>query len=98
MKIYPDSGIKQLQNIQRKQPAAPAEKTGKAEKGDKVDFSQQLRDIQLGKAQGVSGDSAVDAERQARLDSVRQRIAENAYMPESSKVAESLLKYIVEGK
>ena len=98
MKIYPDPGIKQLQNVQRKQPASPAEKSKGTGKADRVDFSKQLKEMQLQGTSSVNNDLSVDAERQARIEGIKNQIAGDSYQPDRNKVAESLLKYIVEGK
>lgn len=92
MKIYPDPTVLQNHSIQKKQPPAPAAKTKAPAGTDKVDFSAELQKIQ-----DVRKDDPVDTDRQAKLEDVRQQIKAGTYRPDSVKVAESLLKYIVEG-
>ncbi len=91
MKIHPAQSMIKLEGIQKKQNADAAEKTGQAREGDKVVFSKELRQVQ-----DKQNDPAVDAQRQARLQSVKEQIAEGSYSPDAFKVAESLLKYITE--
>lgn len=89
MKIDPAHVVKQFEAIHKKQSVNAAEKTAKAREGDKVVFSEELREMQ-----GVNNDMSADAQRQARLDSVKEQIANGSYSPDSVKVAESLLQYI----
>jgi flagellar biosynthesis anti-sigma factor FlgM len=91
MKIHPVHVIKQFETVQKKQPANSAQKADRAMEGDKVAFSEKLREIQSSQS-----DMSVDTERQARIDSVKARIADGTYAPDSFKVAQSLLKYIAE--
>lgn len=93
MKINPAQGIKQLDSVQKKQNADAAEKTAQAKEGDKVVFSKELQQVQ-----GKDGDLSVDTQRQARLQEVKEQIANGSYSPDSFKVAESLLKYITESR
>jgi len=93
MKIHPDNGIKQLESIQKKQPVDKSQQAGKAREGDKVVFSEALQ-----QAKGTQGDLSVDAERQERIQTVKEQIANGTYAPDSQKVAASLLKYIAEGR
>lgn len=93
MKIYPGQGISQFDTIQKKQSANTVEKTARAKEGDKVVFSKELRQVQE-----KHNDLSVDAQRQARLQAVKEQIASGSYAPDSLKVAESLLRYIMENK
>ncbi|MFO7838877.1 MAG: flagellar biosynthesis anti-sigma factor FlgM [Desulfosalsimonadaceae bacterium] len=93
MKIHPGHTIKQFENIQKKQQAERPQNADKAREGDKVAFSKELQQVrESGK------DLSVDMERQERLQTVKEQIANGTYSPDSRKVAESLLKYIVEGR
>jgi flagellar biosynthesis anti-sigma factor FlgM len=93
MKIHPGNGIKQFENIQKKQPADKSQKANQAKGGDKVVFSKALQQVQ-----GSKEDLSVDEARQVRIQTVKEQIANGAYAPDSQKVALSLLKYIAEGK
>jgi len=93
MKIYTDQAIRQLQNLRQGGPANAAGQAAGTGKADRVDFSKELQ-----KLRNVKEGSFVDTERQAKLEEVKSQIAEGTYRPEAIKVAESLLRYIVEGK
>ncbi len=93
MKIHPGHGIKQFENIQKKQPVDKSQQADKAREGDKVVFSKMLQ-----QAKDTQVDLSVDAERQERIQTVKEQIANGTYAPDSQKVAASLLKYIAEGK
>ena len=92
MKVYPGTGIKQFEGIQKKQPADSAQKTARPKEGDTVDFSKQLQQVQ-DKKDAFSGDS----DRQARLKSVKDQIANGSYAPDPQKVASSLVQFIMKG-
>ncbi|MGM0787841.1 MAG: flagellar biosynthesis anti-sigma factor FlgM [Thermodesulfobacteriota bacterium] len=91
MKINPSHVIKQVENVQKKQPAEKAGKTAGAREGDKVVFSEQLREVQ-----DSQNDLSVDAQRQERIQAVKEQIANGSYSPDPVKVAESLVKYVME--
>ena len=92
MKVYPGSEIKQLNGVQKKQAVRSTQETGKTQEGDKVDFSSTLQQIQ-----GQGGDLTSDPVRQARVQAVKEQIADGNYRPDSLKVAASLLKYFGKG-
>ncbi len=96
MKIHPGHTIKQFENIQKKQQAERPQKTDQAREGDTVAFSKELQQVKESRSE-LSVDS-VDTDRQERLQTVKEQIANGTYSPDSQKVAESLLKYIVEGR
>ncbi|MFP4452789.1 MAG: flagellar biosynthesis anti-sigma factor FlgM [Desulfobacterales bacterium] len=91
MKIHPSVYIKQFENIQKKQPAEKAADVAGAREGDKVVFSNQLREVRENQ-----NDMSTNAERRARIQEVKDQIARGTYSPDSVKVAESLVKYIME--
>ena len=93
MKIHPAQVIKQLDSIQKKQNVNAAEKTAQAKEGDKVVFSKELQQVR-----STQNDPSVDTQRQARLQAVKEQIADGSYAPDRIKVAESLLKYITESR
>ncbi|MCF8108764.1 MAG: flagellar biosynthesis anti-sigma factor FlgM, partial [Desulfohalobiaceae bacterium] len=70
MKVYPGSEIKELTGLLKKQASRSTQETGKAQDGDKVDFSSTLQQIQ-----GQSGDVTSDPVRQARVQAVKEQIA-----------------------
>ncbi|MCF8104725.1 MAG: flagellar biosynthesis anti-sigma factor FlgM [Desulfohalobiaceae bacterium] len=92
MKVYPGTGVKQLEGIQKKQPADSLQKTDRPKEGDKVDFSKQLQQVQ-NREKAISEDS----DRQARLKAVKEQIASNSYAPDPQEVARSLVQFIVKG-
>lgn len=92
MKVYPGTGIKQFEGIQKKQPVDPAQKSTKPQEGDKVDFSKELQQVQ-----DRENAFSADSERQARLQSVKEQIANGSYAPDPQKVAASLLHMLVKG-
>ncbi len=93
MKIHPGHTIKQFENIQKKQQAERPQKTDQAREGDTVAFSKELQQVKESRSE-----LSVDTDRQERLQTVKEQIANGTYSPDSQKVAESLLKYIVEGR
>lgn len=71
--------------------------TGKADsasKGDHVEFSSVLKDVN--KAQ--SSKSPEEAERAARIQQLKEQVKDGSYEPDLQKVAGSLLKFLVENK
>ncbi len=92
MKINPDPGVRELKTVDKKQQVKPGQDKGRAREGDKVDFSKELQ-------QARNSNSLIDdAARQERVQAVKQQIADGTYSPDSQKVAESLLKFIAEGR
>ena len=92
MKIYPGSEIKQIITIQKKPPTDTAPNTTRTQEGDKVAFSKQLQQVQ-----GMEKHFSPDSDRNARLQLIKQQIADGTYAPDTKEVAVSILKYIVEG-
>lgn len=90
MKIYPGSEIKPIVNVQKKPPSDPSEKTSKVNEGDKVAFSTQLQQVQ-----DMKNHPSDNSDRQVRIQEVKKQIANGTYAPDSKKVAESILKYVV---
>lgn len=93
MKVYPGSEIKQLAGLQKKQALHSIQETGKTQDADTVDFSSTLQQIQ-----DKGGDLTSDPVRQARVQAVKEQIANGEYRPDSLKVAASLLKYFGKGE
>ncbi len=82
----PISGVKKTQKPQKTQA------TGTAQTADKVQFSSVLQEAQRTKGT----DSAASAERAAKVETLKQQIAEGSYQPDLQKVAASLLRFLVE--
>jgi negative regulator of flagellin synthesis FlgM len=91
MKIYPGSEIKPIVNVHKKPPANTSQKATRINDGDRVDFSTHLQQVQ-----SMENRFSVNPSRQARLIEVKEQIANGTYAPDPQKVAESLLKFIVE--
>jgi negative regulator of flagellin synthesis FlgM len=92
MKIYPGLETKPIVNVQKKPPVDASQKTTKVNDGDKVEFSTHLQQVQ-----SMKNPFSVNSGRQARLLEVKEQIANGTYAPDPQKVAESLLKVIMEG-
>ncbi len=92
MKVQPGMEIKQLVGINYKQPVETDRRASKVEGGDKVDFSADLQQVNKMESRFVP-----DSARQERLREVKAQIENGSYAPDPLKVAESLLKYVVEG-
>ncbi len=92
MKIYPGLEIKPIVNVQKKLPVDASQKKTKVNDADKVDFSTHLQQVQ-----SMENRFSVNSGRQARLLKVKEQIANGTYAPDPQKVAEKLLKFIVEG-
>jgi flagellar biosynthesis anti-sigma factor FlgM len=93
MKISPGFEIKPIINVQKKPPVETSQKTIRVNDGDKVDFSTYLQQVQ-----SMENHFLMSSDRQARLIEVKEQIANGTYAPDPQKVAEKLLKHIVEGK
>lgn len=86
-------GPGQIGNL-KKAENTQADKTNKAASEDKVQFSSVLQDVH--KAQAASGSG--DTERTARIQEIKQQIADGSYEPDLKKVSASLLQFLVEGR
>ena len=73
---------------------ADSSKTGEASKSDQVEFSSVLNEVKS----TPSGMSASEAERAARVEELKQQVANGSYEPDIQKVATSLLQFLVENK
>jgi len=78
----------------KKTPKSEAGKTGEGSKASQVEFSSVLQDVH--KAQ--SGSSTEETERAARVQQLKQQVADGSYAPDIQKVASSLLQFLVENK
>ncbi|SHH56428.1 flagellar biosynthesis anti-sigma factor FlgM [Desulfofustis glycolicus] len=65
---------------------------GETKKSDQVEFSSVLQHVN--KAQ--SGSSGAEIERAARVQQLKEQVANGTYEPDIHKVAASLLQYLVE--
>jgi negative regulator of flagellin synthesis FlgM len=92
MKIHPGLEHKPIVNVQKKPPVETFQKTTKVNDGDKVDFSTYLQQVQ-----SMETHISVNSDRQARIREIKEQIENGTYAPDPQKIAESLLKHIVEG-
>jgi negative regulator of flagellin synthesis FlgM len=92
MKISPGFEIKPIINVQKKPPVEASQKTTRVNDGDKVDFSTYIQQVQ-----SMENHFSVNSDRKARLMEVKEQIKDGTYAPDPQKVAEKLLKHIVEG-
>lgn len=69
-----------------------AGKAGETQKSDQVEFSSVLQDVH----RAQSGGSAAEAERAAKVQNLKEQVANGTYQPDIHKVAASLLQYLVE--
>jgi negative regulator of flagellin synthesis FlgM len=66
--------------------------TGEAKKTDQVEFSSVLQHVHKAQA----GGSGAEIERAARVQQLKEQVANGTYEPDIHKVAASLLQYLVE--
>jgi negative regulator of flagellin synthesis FlgM len=92
MKIPPGLESKPIVNVQKKPPVDTSPKTTRVNDGDKVDFSTYLQQVQ-----SMETHISLNSDRQARIREIKEQIENGTYAPDPQKVAESLLKHIVEG-
>lgn len=87
-------GPGQIGDPKKAQKSQQANKTEAGKKADQVHFSDVLQDVNKAK----QGESAMSAERAARVEELKAQIADGSYKPDLNKVASSLLQFIVEEK
>ena len=80
-------GLKKIGQI------ADPQKTGKSEGKDGISFASALQGASMIHETG----KAMDAERAARVQELKAQVASGQYEPDLSKVASSLLRFLVEG-
>jgi len=90
MKISGEEMFRVLQGLKQQNRMRPAEKSEQSSSTEKVDFSSELR--QANKSGEVG--KAMDPERSAKLESLKQQISEGTYDPDMKEVASSLLDYL----
>ena len=71
-----------------------AEKKAEGVPADKVEFSAVLQDVH--KAQ--SAQQGTDVERAEKVAALKAQVASGSYSPDLSKVASSLVQFLMEGK
>lgn len=91
-KIYGNNGTGPISGLGgvRKPQSAKAQEQEKV--GDRVDFSSVLQ--QVNRARETAG--TTETQRMDKVQELKAQIAQGSYKPDLDKVAESLMKYIVE--
>lgn len=94
IKIYggPNSGP--INEIKRTQRTDSAKQTDKAQPQDKVDFSSVLQGV----TQTKGASAAASTERAAKVNTLKEQVANGSYQPDLQKVAASLLRFLVQEK
>lgn len=69
-------------------------KTAEVSKSDHVEFSDVLQDVSKSTPSG----NPEEAERAARVQELKNQVAQGSYEPDIHKVAGSLLQFLVENK
>ncbi len=87
-------GPGQIGDLKKSQKSRQASKAEAEKKADQVQFSDVLQDVNKAK----QSESAMSAERAAKVEALKAQIAEGSYKPDLQKVASSLLQFIVEEK
>jgi negative regulator of flagellin synthesis FlgM len=87
-------GPGQIGDLKKTQKDQQTKKTDASNKTDQVQFSDVLQDVNKAK----HTESAMSAERAARVQELKAQIADGSYKPDLQKVASSLLQFIVEEK
>lgn len=85
-------GLGQIGSIKKSEGAQAGKKAGAAQEGDQVEFSSVLKDVN--KAQNPSE----DANRTERVAELKAQVANGSYEPDLTKVASSLLQFLMEDK
>ena len=86
-------GLGQIGSIKKSGQAQADLKTGSAQKGDQVQFSSVLQDVN--KAQAGGDENSDRAERVAEL---KAQVSNGSYEPDLNKVASNLLQFLMEEK
>ena len=87
-------GPGQIGDLKKTQKDQQTKKTDASKKTDQVQFSDVLQDVNKAK----NTESAMSAERAARVQELKAQIADGSYKPDLQIVASSLLQFIVEEK
>lgn len=87
-------GPGQIGDVKKSQKSQQAKKSESGKETDQVQFSDVLQDVNRAK----ESDSAMSAERAAKVEELKAQIADGSYKPDLKKVASSLLQFIVEEK
>jgi negative regulator of flagellin synthesis FlgM len=91
-RIIGGKGYGPLAGVKKNQGAEQKKESGKASSGDRVDFSTALQNAS--QAQEVA--STQSSARAEKLQTLKAQIASGQYRPDLEKVAERMLKFILE--
>ena len=86
------NNLGQIGSLKKSGQAQGGKKIGDAQESDQVEFSSILQDVN--KAQATDG----DASRTARVEELKAQVENGSYEPDLSKVASSLLQFLMEDK
>lgn len=86
------NNLSQIGSLKKSDGAQGGIKAGATQEGDQVEFSSVLQDVN--KAQNA----ASDTNRTERVEELKAQVAEGSYEPDLSKVASSLLEFLMEDK
>ncbi len=85
-------GFGQIGGVNKTTRPGEAQKSGKAEGTDGASFTSALQGAHEMQAAGKVGDT----DRAARVQALKEQVANGSYEPDLNKVASSLLKFLVE--
>jgi negative regulator of flagellin synthesis FlgM len=86
-------GFGQIGGVRKTERPDDTDKPEKASAKGEASFSTALR----GAGESMAAVKLESAERTARIQSLKQQVADGSYEPDLQKVASSLLKFLVEG-
>ena len=86
------NGLGQIGSLKKSEQTQSGKKAGAAQEGDQVEFSSILQDVHNAKA------AEGDTNRNDRVAELKAQVATGSYEPDLSKVATSLLQFLMEEK
>jgi negative regulator of flagellin synthesis FlgM len=86
------NNLGQIASLKKSAQVEGGKKSGATQEGDQVEFSSVLQDVN--KAQASAGDT----NREERVEELRAQVASGSYEPDLTKVASSLLQFLMEDK
>lgn len=85
------NNLGQISSLKKSEGTQGGKKTGATQEGDQVEFSSVLQDVN--KAQAAAGSNRTE-----RVEELKAQVANGSYEPDLSKVASSLLQFLMEDK
>ena len=86
------NNLGQIGSLKKSEGAQGAKKAGATQESDQVEFSSVLQDVNKAQA------SSEDTNRTERVAELKAQVANGSYEPDLSKVASSLLQFLMEEK